>query len=43
MNESASAPVLRACGLRKEYGRGDGLVRAVDEVNLKWPAARRWR
>jgi putative ABC transport system ATP-binding protein len=26
--------VLRARGLRKEYGRGDGLVRAVDGVDL---------
>jgi ABC-type lipoprotein export system ATPase subunit len=28
------ASVLRARGLRKEYGRGEGLVRAVDEVDL---------
>jgi len=28
------ASVLRACGLRKEYGKGEGLVRAVDEVDL---------
>ena len=33
MND-VGAPVLRACGLRKEYGRGEGLVRAVDEVDL---------
>jgi len=26
--------VLRACGLRKEYGHGAGLVRAVDGVDL---------
>jgi putative ABC transport system ATP-binding protein len=26
--------VLRARGLRKEYGKGEGLVRAVDEVDL---------
>ena len=26
--------VLRACGLRKEYGHGEGLVRAVDGVDL---------
>ncbi|MCO6008854.1 ABC transporter ATP-binding protein [Actinoallomurus purpureus] len=26
--------ILRACGLRKEYGRGTGLVRAVDHVDL---------
>jgi putative ABC transport system ATP-binding protein len=28
------APVLRARGLRKDYGKGEGLVRAVDEVDL---------
>jgi ABC-type lipoprotein export system ATPase subunit len=27
-------PVLRARGLRKEYGKGEGLVRAVDGVDL---------
>ncbi|NUT41489.1 MAG: ABC transporter ATP-binding protein, partial [Thermoactinospora sp.] len=27
-------PVLRARGLRKEYGQGEGLVRAVDGVDL---------
>jgi len=27
-------PLLRARGLRKEYGKGDGLVRAVTAVNL---------
>jgi ABC-type lipoprotein export system ATPase subunit len=27
--------VLRACGLRKEYGKDDGLVRAVDGVDLE--------
>jgi putative ABC transport system ATP-binding protein len=26
--------LLRACGLRKEYGHGEGLVRAVDGVDL---------
>jgi ABC-type lipoprotein export system ATPase subunit len=31
---SADTPVLRARGLRKEYGKGDGLVRAVDGVDL---------
>jgi ABC-type lipoprotein export system ATPase subunit len=30
----AGTPLLRARGLRKEYGRGDGLVRAVDGVDL---------
>jgi ABC-type lipoprotein export system ATPase subunit len=33
MND-AGASVLRARGLRKQYGKGDGLVRAVDEVDL---------
>jgi ABC-type lipoprotein export system ATPase subunit len=28
------ASLLRARGLRKEYGKGEGLVRAVDEVDL---------
>ena len=26
--------LVRAAGLRKEYGNGEGLVRAVDEVDL---------
>jgi len=30
----ADMSVLRARGLRKEYGKGDGLVRAVDGVDL---------
>jgi ABC-type lipoprotein export system ATPase subunit len=34
MNEAADTPVLRTHGLRKEYGRGEGLVRAVDGVDL---------
>lgn len=34
MSEAADTPVLRARGLRKEYGKGEGLVRAVDEVDL---------
>jgi ABC-type lipoprotein export system ATPase subunit len=34
MNESANA-LVRARGLRKEYGSGEGLVRAVDEVDLE--------
>jgi ABC-type lipoprotein export system ATPase subunit len=33
MND-AGVPVLRACGLCKQYGKGEGLVRAVDEVDL---------
>jgi ABC-type lipoprotein export system ATPase subunit len=34
VNEAAGTPVLRAHGLRKEYGKGEGLVRAVDGVDL---------
>jgi ABC-type lipoprotein export system ATPase subunit len=34
MNETG-ASVLRACGLRKQYGKGEGLVRAVDDVDLE--------
>ncbi|MFC7494836.1 MULTISPECIES: ABC transporter ATP-binding protein [unclassified Nocardioides] len=35
MSDVATTSVLRACGLRKEYGTGEGLVRAVDEVDLE--------
>ena len=35
MKAIGDAPVLRARGLRKEYGRGTGLVRAVDGVDLE--------
>jgi putative ABC transport system ATP-binding protein len=31
----SGAPIVRARGLRKEYGSGEGLVRAVDEVDLE--------
>ena len=34
MNETGTATVLGALALRKEYGRDDGLVRAVDGVDL---------
>lgn len=34
MSDAAGTPVLRARGLRKEYGKGEGLVRAVDGVDL---------
>jgi ABC-type lipoprotein export system ATPase subunit len=34
MNNTDSAPLLRARGLRKHYGRDAGLVRAVDDVDL---------
>jgi ABC-type lipoprotein export system ATPase subunit len=35
MTDTATNSVLRACGLRKEYGQGEGLVRAVDGVDLE--------
>jgi ABC-type lipoprotein export system ATPase subunit len=34
MTDGAGTSVLRACGLRKHYGHGEGLVRAVDGVDL---------
>lgn len=34
MSDPADTPVLRARGLRKEHGMGEGLVRAVDGVDL---------
>ena len=34
MSDTADTSVLRARGLRKEYGKGDALVRAVDGVAL---------
>lgn len=34
MNSAADTSVLRARGLCKEYGKGEGLVRAVDGVDL---------
>jgi putative ABC transport system ATP-binding protein len=34
MNDADGTPVLRARGLRREYGRGAALVRAVDGVDL---------
>lgn len=34
MSDAAETSVLRARGLRKEYGKGEGLVRAVDGVAL---------
>jgi len=34
VSKAADTPVLRARGLRKEYGKGEGLVRAVDGVDL---------
>jgi ABC-type lipoprotein export system ATPase subunit len=34
VSDAAATSVLRARGLRKEYGTGEGLVRAVDQVDL---------
>ncbi|WP_329238576.1 ABC transporter ATP-binding protein [Actinoallomurus sp. NBC_01490] len=34
MSNATDTPVLRARGSRKEYGKGDGMVRAVDDVDL---------
>jgi ABC-type dipeptide/oligopeptide/nickel transport system ATPase component len=34
VSDAADTSVLRAGGLRKEYGKGEGLVRAVDGVDL---------
>src|ERR1700733_3718726 len=34
MNDTGEPSVLRARGLRKQYGQGEGLVRAVDDVDL---------
>ena len=34
MSSAVDTSVLRARGLRKEYGKGEGLVRAVDGVDL---------
>jgi putative ABC transport system ATP-binding protein len=34
MSETAAAPVLRAAGVHKNYGKDTGLVRAVDGVDL---------
>jgi ABC-type lipoprotein export system ATPase subunit len=34
VSHAADKPVLRARGLRKEYGKGEGLVRAVDDIDI---------
>jgi putative ABC transport system ATP-binding protein len=34
VSDNDNTPVLRTRGLRKEYGKGEGLVRAVDGVDL---------
>src|ERR1700758_409429 len=38
MSETGNQSMLRARGLRKEYGREASLVRAVDQVDLDVPA-----
>jgi len=35
MSDTGGTSVLRAIGLRKEYGREAGLVRAVDQVDME--------
>ena len=35
MSDTGRTYMLLARGLRKEYGKGEGLVRAVDEVDLE--------
>ncbi|MGA8458023.1 MAG: hypothetical protein WB800_21660 [Streptosporangiaceae bacterium] len=35
MAGAEGSPVLRASGLRMEFGKGAGLVRAVDDVDLE--------
>jgi ABC-type lipoprotein export system ATPase subunit len=35
VSETGGSPVLRADRLRKEFGKGDALVRAVDEIDLE--------
>jgi len=35
VKDISDGSVLRARGLRKEYGKGEGLVRAVDDVDLE--------
>jgi putative ABC transport system ATP-binding protein len=34
MSETRTAPVLHCRGLNKQFGKGEGLVRAVDQVDL---------
>jgi putative ABC transport system ATP-binding protein len=34
-DQELGSEVLRACGLRKDYGKGEGLVRAVADVDLE--------
>jgi putative ABC transport system ATP-binding protein len=35
VSDTAATPVLRARGLHKHYGTGDGLVRAIDGIDLE--------
>jgi putative ABC transport system ATP-binding protein len=37
MNDIGNTAVLRACGVSKEHGQGQSLVRAVDELHLAVP------
>ena len=34
MTDTGTTSLVRARGLRKEYGKGEGLIRAVDSVDL---------
>ena len=43
MTEAGGSPVLRTRGLRKDFGKGEGLVRAVDEVDLEVAPAETWQ
>jgi hypothetical protein len=43
VRDGGDATVLRARGLRKHYGHGQGLVRAVDGSTSTSPPARPWR
>ena len=40
MSDTDAATVVRARGLRKEYGQDAGLIRAVDGVDLEVAATR---
>jgi putative ABC transport system ATP-binding protein len=35
MNAAVNTSILRASGLHKEYGKGEGLIRAVDDFDLE--------
>ena len=42
MTDTSDTSVLRARGLRKDYGKDEGLVHAVDGVDLDLAPGRRW-